>query len=141
MERMTKRELELMEGMVLACSKLERVKTMLEDKQVGKEILDKNRRLDRILDTRQLKDIISRNKRNVIRIRKLDDSTLTRVDRYYTITVKLLNENIPMGHFSFDAAGYEVKDKDEAWRIAEKASETLKLYGIDHELIDETDDE
>lgn len=76
--------------------------------------------------------------KNQIVINKQDMSTLTRIDITYRVFVKLECPESATGFFMFGAGGQYVRDKDQAFDIANNASRVLDYHGIEHEIVDNT---
>lgn len=134
-KRLVKEKDELAEALAQACSKLNHALTLVENKSVGKDILKYDKRLSRILNTEKLEEVLKRHKTNQIMIRKINNSTLTRIDIRYDVRVCLITDS---EEFYFTATSSYCTDYGEALRVAEKTSRVLEFHGIEHEILNKT---
>lgn len=136
MKQMTDRERKLIWALHDACNRLDRARTFIENKSLGNDILKHDGRLEYVLRSDSLRKVLKECKTNQIIVTKIDDSTLTRIDVRYVVRVELLNDDLPMGNFSFNAR--KSKNLESAWKTVGEVSDTLDKYGIDYEVVDET---
>lgn len=136
MKQMTDREKELTQALHDACSCLDRARTFIEDKSKGSEIMRYDKRLTYVLRSGPIREVLKKYRKNQIIITKIDDSTLTRVDIRYVVRLELLNDGLPGGMFSFMAT--DTNNLERAWLTVKEVSDTIEMYGIDYEVVDET---